>query len=411
MPSQSNANFKTEMESIAQPYSDPVVIVDEFCKTSNILDFLFKTRQGEAPLTGLETFNNDFKKFEVNNYYPYTKDTLVDMAIEYGDEKNPTSGKHLVGGEVTSATFGHTQGITKRDMIRLQGYSKFQKVAWYDTEWKKVKQAEAINITNSIYNGTGSVTRTDGQTRNDFVGLMTAIGNGTYASINYATDNVPLWRSQGTVTTYSNWAMNSVTTIFGMTIASAFLTCAASATVPSGGVTTPAWDLLSNAIRKCQANSPDKTKFLVVVPPWFYDYCFVPSLKAMASTKTMFQANQSKETALIEWGNNNTPYTIHGVPILAEDCSMVTSQYGSIPSFIFPEDKILILNMNSVHLGVNPAANFKETDWQDVPTQYGAFQRSFDTTLAFWVDDRWSNGVIDLYDTLVSNGKTIYGIA
>lgn len=412
MADQSNANFKSNIEAISQPYSDPVVVVDELAKNSALLDFMFKTRQGDAPLTGLETFNNRYKKFAVNNYYPYTQSTLPDMMIQYGDTKNAVSGKHLIDGEITAADFGHTQGITLEDMQRLQGYTgKMAWVNWYEAEWKKLMQAWAINITNSIYNGTGTVTRTDLATRNDFVGLHTAIGSATYAGINYATDNVPQWQSQGTITTYSNWDMTSVSTIFGMTVASSFDTLAHATAVPTGGTTTPAWDLLSNAVRRCQISANDKSKYIIIVPPWFYDFCFIPSLKAMASTNTFYADKVASETEIVGWGNVKTPYTIHGVPVLAEDCSMVTSQYGSTPSFLFPANSILILNMSSVHLGVNPTANFKVSPWIDIQTQYEVMQRSFNATLAMWIDDRWSNGKITLPAALVTAGKAVYGIA
>ncbi len=413
--SQSNTTFRSQIEGLSQPYAKPDVITKELMRLSPMVHNLFKFADGDDKITGLETFTNRYIKFGANAYYPYTTATINDLAINLGDDKNPINGRNIVYGEIAAVDKGFTMGITLEDKQRLEGYDTFAKVVnWIDDHWKMQIKSLAVNIENAIFNATGTTTNSFGQTRNEFVGLTTAIGNGTYATLNYSTSNFFEWQSQGTISGMSNWDMTTVSTIFGYTPTTSLGSVTQATTVVSGTSFTPFYDVLQRAIRQCKRYAPPDAEYAIYMPPWIYEACFLRSLDVKTTAQkyiTNVNDIKSGETNLTDYKYANYNYEISGVPVYAIDTTTVGDVNGSAPAYVFPKNKIYILNMKAIKLGVNKSNNFLTTEWTAIPTQYQAMQRSTTATLAFWVPNRMSHGVITLLASLVTDAGNQFGIS
>ena len=413
--SQSNITFRSQIEGLSQPYAKPDVITKELMRISPMIHSLFKFTEGDDKITGLETFQNRYIKFGANSFYPYTSATINDMNINLGDDKNPINGRNIIYGEIAAVDKGFTMGITLEDKQRLEGYDTFAKVVnWIDDYWKQSIKSLAINLENAIFNGTGTTTNSFGQTRNEFTGLGIAIGNGTYGLLNPTTSNFFEWQSQGTISGMSSWDLTSATTVFGYTVSSTFDTTAHATTAATGVSYTPFYDLLQRALRQCRRFAPSGAKYAIFMPPWLYDAWFLRSLDVKVTSQKLFNMNldgvKKGETNITDYDYPTFDYEISGAPVYSIDTTLVSDVNGSAPVYVFPKNKIYIINMNAIKLGVNKTNNFMTTPWENIPTQYQAMQRSTTATLAFWLPNRLSHGVITMYAAGVTDAGAQYGV-
>lgn len=404
---QSNSAFKTVFDTLTMPYQKPNVLMKELAKTSSLFSKWFKVKAPTEgnPIGGLPTFFGRSVKIPVNALYPVVYSKRTKFNIQHGDVKQPEGSKNVIYAEIDAVDKGFTMGITTSDLQLLENKGMEQYANWIKNYWADTMQGFSVSLLDSIYNGSGSSSvRWDGEVKPDFVGLSTIIGSGTYGG--KTTSDFYEWQSVD----LGKWDMTSNTTVLGRTVASEFDTIAHATSVATGQLVTPLYDVLQKALNQARRFSSNKNNFIISCHPAVYDYLWVPSLQATASvTKVMGGNNMPKDTDYVTFSSDNH-YFINGAPVIAEEATLPNNEIGSAPSYIHPLNKIYILNLDALNLEVSKSNNFVMSDWEYIPNQFNAMQKTMSTTLLMYATKRYSMGVITLPTNLVSAVSTAYGL-
>ena len=314
--------------------------------------FKFDTNKGAS---GVKTFEGRYVKTPINALYPVTYSTINDFNIYHGDVKQAKNGKNVIYAEIGAVDKGWTMGITTQDLQLLKNRGVDGTIDWIKDYWNSTNYAFGVSLLNSIYNGDGtSATTSAGLTRYDFDGLKTAIGTGTYGG--KTTTDWYEWQAQNIDWTGTVFGEATQTTIAGAT------------TVGTGYLQTPFYNVLMHTIEKCKQFSRSK-KYLVIMHPAVYSFLFLASLEVNVKSSKIIAANASQVNQIDRYAQ----YDIDGATIVPEYASIPTSEQGSAPTYIFPSDKIYVVDMESIHLEAEKSNNFVVGDWEEIPNQYNTW--------------------------------------
>lgn len=391
MATQSNSTFRSILDTLTLPLKSSAAQVKSLVQPHKVLTKLFgmDTNKGAS---GIPTFEGRYIKMPINALYPVTYSQISDFNIQHGDVKQQKSGKNVIYAELAAVDKGWTMGITTYDLQLLKNKGVDATIDWIKGYWTDTNYAFGLSLLNSIYSGVGDdATNSNGETKPDFYGLSTAIGTGTYAG--KTTTDWYEWQSQ---------AIDWTSTVFGETTVT---TIAAATTVATGSLQTPFYNVLMHSIEKCKQFSKSK-KYLVVMHPAVYNFCFLGSLEVNVKSSKIITPNS---TSIVEV-DRYAQYDINGATIMPEYASIPTAEQGSAPTYLFPANKIYIIDMDSIFLMAEKSNNFVVSDWQEIPNQYNTLQKSMTTTLLFGLNKRFSSGVITLNSTLASACTSAFGI-
>lgn len=391
MATQSNSTFRGYLDTLTLPYKSTAVQIKALTQPHKVLDKLFKTDENKGA-SGVSTFDGRYIKMPINALYPVTYSQINDFNIQHGDVKSQKNGKNVIYAELAAVDKGWTMGITTYDLQLLKNKGVDATLDWIKGYWNDTNYAFGLSLLNSIYNGIGdTATNSNGDTKPDFYGLSTAIGTGTYAG--KTTSDWYEWQAQNIDWTATVFGEATVTTI------------ATATTVASGSLQTPFYNVLMHSIEKCKQFSKSK-KMLVVMHPAVYQFLFLQSLEVNVKSSKIITPNTQSIVEIDRYAQ----YDINGATIMPEFASIPTAEQGSAPTYIFPSDKIYIIDMDSIFLQAEKSNNFVVSDWTEIPNQYNTLQKSMTTTLLFGMNKRFSSGVITLNSTLAAACVTAYGI-
>lgn len=391
MATQSNSTFRGYLDTLTLPYKSTDQQIRALCQPSKVLEKLFKFDSTKGA-SGIKTFNGRYVKTPINALYPVTYSQLNDFNIQHTDIKEAKSGKNVIFAEIGAVDKGLTFGITTTDLQLLKNRGVDATLDWIKDYIEMTYNGFGISMLNSIYSGDGdSSTNSKGETKPDFIGLKTSLGTGTYGG--KTTADWYEWTGQEFDWTTTVFNEATVTTI------------SAATTVGTGYLQTPFYNVLMHGIEKVKQYSRSK-KYLVIMHPAVYNFCFLGSLESNIKSSKIIAPGTTEYLNIDRYAQ----YDINGATIMPEYASIPTNEQGSAPTYLFPSDKIYILDMDAIHLEVESGANFRTTDWESIPNQYATYQKSMDTTLLFYMTKRFSSAIIKLNSTLAAACVTAFGI-
>lgn len=401
---QTNAAFKSVFDVLTLPYQKPDLMMKSIAKCSGVLESILKVSEGsDKPVTSIKTFEGRDVKIPIAANYPVTYANRSKFNISHGDIKLPEQEKNLIHATIDAVDKAFTMGIYTYDLQLLKNKGMQGYVDWIKNYWTDTMYGQGISMLDSIYNGLGAsaINAITGLTRPDFIGMATAISNSSYGGKAY--------------TDWYEWQGQSFDassgTIFGLAQAT-LLDTIAHATTPStsgniGTLNAPFFNLIQSALEKTKQFSKSK-RMVVILHPAVYQYLWLPSLEAnIAGAKVSTSQMKMKETVGVE---RSATFMIDGTPVYKEDASLPTASIGSAPTYIFPSNKIYIVDLDSWNLEAESSNNFVVSDWEPVQGQYNSLQKSVSSTLLFYTTHRFSNSVITLNSTLAAECVTNYGI-
>lgn len=373
MPVQDKATFFQTLDYLDNPFS--MTIVPELMKQSKLL--------GKIIGKDLQKVNGEFKlgktttgrtaRVAINKYLPFENEAaLNDLNIQFGDTKQGVQGRDLIYAQFTPVDMGTTITMTKADMQEIQGYSKGdgRLVDWLKDSWMKAYSSMGLNMIYGILKGTGTAVRSDGQTRNTFVGLPTIVGSASYGG--KAATDFKFWKG---------WDWDCDDGIFGYA-AAAIDSISELLTVSTSTKLNPFFDIMNKARGSLKSAIGGNPNLIAIMHPVTYDALFQPTVNALQIPQ--YSGFQGKEL-----GYATEEGQIYGMPVIREDAH-VNGVY------MCEVDKIYILNLDDIVLEAEKSENFVTSDWIWQPTQYGVANKSITSTLFFYAKKRFGMGVITL---------------